>query len=467
MKTTERSHPVFLPYQQAWIADNSRIKLMEKSRQVGMSWATAYGLVRSQCLEGARSDAWVSSRDDAQARLFLEDCRTFAKALDPLSHCQMSVISKDAKPTAYTLTFGSERRIHSLSSNPDAQAGKRGTRVLDEFALHEDPRQLYAIASPGVTWGGQMMILSTHRGADNFFAQLIQEARYGGNPKGISLHRVTLQDALDQGFLTYLKRKLPQEDPIQGMDDGAYFDFVRSTCADPEIFLQEYMCEPLDDRSSFLPYDLILGCEYAAEEPWELTFADRRNAHAQYVLGVDIGRDHDATVFWLLEVLPLGMLATRHVTRLKDTPFSEQAAVLASYMELPGLRRVCMDQTGIGRQLTEEAIRLYGTYRVEGVTFTAGVKEDLAYRLRSSFEAKTLRSPSSPELRADLRSVRRELTSSGNLRFSAERTAYGHADDFWALALALHAGTSTKVQPMAYERIQRASARRPSFGVCV
>jgi phage FluMu gp28-like protein len=75
-------------------------------------------------------------------------------------------------------------RLHSMSSNPDAQAGKRGDRTLDEFALHPDPRKLYTIAYPGVTWGGAMEIFSTHRGSANFFNELIQEIKHKGNPKG-------------------------------------------------------------------------------------------------------------------------------------------------------------------------------------------------------------------------------------------------------------------------------------------
>jgi len=38
---------------------------------------------------------------------------------------------------------------------------------------------------------------------------LVNEVRYGGNPKKISLHRVTLLDALDQGFLYKLQLALP------------------------------------------------------------------------------------------------------------------------------------------------------------------------------------------------------------------------------------------------------------------
>ena len=48
-----QSDSLFLGYQRRWIADANRLKLMEKSRQIGLSWCTAYALVRRK----ARADA--------------------------------------------------------------------------------------------------------------------------------------------------------------------------------------------------------------------------------------------------------------------------------------------------------------------------------------------------------------------------------------------------------------------------
>jgi hypothetical protein len=45
-------------------------------------------------------------------------------------------------------------------------------------------------------------------------------------------------------------------------------------------------------------------------------------------------------------------------------------------------------------------------------------------------------------IRADLRSVTKQTTEAGNIRFTAERTPDGHADRFWALALAVHAASA-------------------------
>lgn len=427
---------LLLGYQSKWVKDDSRLKVMEKARQIGMSWSSSYRVVTKKSLADAQLDAWISSRDDLQARLFLEDCKKFAAILQAGAKDLGEAVVDDKGHTAYVLQFANGLRAHSMSSNPDAQAGKRGDRLLDEFALHPDPRKLWAIAYPGITWGGSMEVISTHRGSDNFFNELVQEVKHKGNPKGISLHTVTLKDALDAGFLFKLQQKLPAEDPRMQMDEAEYFDFIRAGCADDESFQQEFMCQPADDKAAFLSYDLIASCEYKPTEAWKLDLAD---AKGQLFVGVDVGRDHDLTVIWVVERLG-DVCFTRLVLELQNQTFEAQEHELYRVLQLPQVRRCCIDCTGIGRQFTERAQKRWGEYKVEAVNFTGPVKEELAYPLRAAFEDKTVRVPNSPKIRADLRAIKKETTAAGNIRFTADRGKNGHADRFWALALALHAG---------------------------
>jgi len=424
---------IFLPYQSAWIKDDARLKLMEKGRQIGLSWCTAYKCDERTAAQGARNDQWVSSRDDLQARLFIEDCKTWAGIMN-LAAKDLGEVALDPKDkiTAYVLQFASGRRIHSMSSNPDAQAGKRGGRILDEFALHPDPRKLWSIAYPGITWGGNLEVISTHRGSNNFFNQLVREVRESGNPKKISLHRVTLQDALEQGFLYKLQHMLPADDERQGMDESAYFDFIRKGCADDESFQQEYMCNPADDDAAFLEYDLIAGCEYPAGQDWQRI----ESATPRLYAGIDIGRKKDLTVLWVAEQLG-SVLYTRHVEAMRNMRKSEQEAILWPWIER--CDRVCIDATGLGIGWVDDAQDKFGAHRVEGVTFTQRVKEELAYPVRGAMEDRALRIPYDPKIRADLRQLTKIVSSAGNVRFTAERTDDGHADHFWALALAHHA----------------------------
>ena len=437
---------IFLPYQGAWIKDHSRLKLMEKGRQIGLSWSTAWACDERTAMRDNKNDQWISSRDDLQARLFIEDCKMWAKILQVAAEdLGEIVIDQDKKLSAYVLEFANGKRIHSMSSNPDAQAGKRGGRVLDEFALHPDPRKLWSIAYPGITWGGSMEIISTHRGSKNFFNDLIREAREQGNPKKISLHRVTLQDALDQGFLWKLQQALPVDAEQQEMDEASYFDWIKAGCADEESFLQEYMCEPADDDVAFLEYDLIAAAEYGRGIDWKKQEGGRLYA------GIDIGRKHDLTVLWLLEKLG-DTFYTRAVIELQNMRKSEQEKII--YPIMAKCDRICLDYTGLGIGWGDDAEDTFGTYRVECVTFTPKVKEALAYPVRSTMEDRRLRIPYNKYIRADLRNVTKQTTAAGNIRFTAERTPDGHADRFWALALAIHAAAVPAAE-YAYHSVGR------------
>jgi phage FluMu gp28-like protein len=418
---------------------------MEKSRQIGMSWSTAYGIVRRKSVRDAKLDAWISSRDDLQARLFKEDCNNFAQILNlAATDLGQPLIDEGKKISAYVLQFSNGCRIHSMSSNPDAQAGKRGDRILDEFALHPDPRKLYSIAYPGITWGGSMEIISTHRGSKNYFNDILEEVRHKGNPKGFSLHRVTLEDALNDGFLDKLKAKLPQDDPRQQMDAAAYFDFIKSGCSDEESFQQEYMCVPADDATAFLDYQMITACEYHPTDKWE-------GLSGKLYVGVDVGRVNDLTVIWVLEKL-LDTFYTRKRIELRNVRFAEQEAILYPILALPNMVRCCIDNTGIGRQFAERAQEKFGTYKVEPINFTMASKEEMAYPVRTAFEEGRIRIPEDKNIRADLRSIKKIQSTGDHVRFAADRGANGHADRFWAIALAMLAGKSAPVE-YGYERV--------------
>jgi phage FluMu gp28-like protein len=440
---------IFLPYQGKWIKDQSRLKLMEKGRQIGLSWSTAYATAERTAAEGARHDQWVSSRDDLQARLFIEDCKMWAGIMNMAAQdLGELVLDPKERISAYVLQFASGKRIHSMSSNPDAQAGKRGSRCLDEFALHPDPRKLWSIAYPGITWGGNMEVISTHRGSHNFFNQLIREIKENGNPKGISLHRVTLKDALDQGFLFKLQQMLPADDERQAMDEADYFDFTRSGCADEESFLQEYMCSPADDDAAFLEYDLIASAEYPQSADWQKIEGRRLFA------GIDIGRKKDLTVLWVVELLG-DVLYTRHIERLQNMRKSDQEKVIWPWLER--CERCCIDATGLGIGWADDAQDKFGENRVEAVTFSSRVKEALAYPIRSRMQDRLIRIPYDPQVRADLRLVTKQTTPAGNIRFTAERTPDGHADHFWALGLAIEAAS----QPVKEYGYTKATPEEP------
>jgi hypothetical protein len=140
----------------------------------------------------------------------------------------------------------------------------------------------------------------------------------------------------------------------------------------------------------------------------------------------------------------------RLVRTFSNTPFSEQLAFARELLcmrravgavgepPLQGeflIRRACIDSTGMGAPLAESLEQEFGP-RVEPVTFTAAVKEDMAYRVRRRMEQRLDLIPDAPQIARAFGAVKKLVTMAGNTRFDAERTDLGHADEFWAKALA-------------------------------
>lgn len=469
-----------LPYQTRWIEDRSLKRLMEKSRRVGISYATAYDEVRQHSTKGCRIDTWFSSRDDMTAREFILYCQKFAGILGAAAKAVFDaqiLFGEDGKQsaTASVLRFATDTRINSISSNPDVFAGKGGNVGLDEFALRNDPRNVYDIAKATIAWGGRMSIISTHRGAKNFFNKLIKDEQHEDKRKhrGISIHRVTLTKALEEGFLWKLQTKLAEDDPRMEMDEAEYYDAEINSYSNRERAMQELECEPEDEESVYLPYDLLQGSFYQAEEALQVHTEETRDfrgkgGRIRYLLprgvnpsglrdylaalklkggdiyhGKDVARRKDLSVDVFGERRD-GMLFTRAVVEFDRVAFSRQEGIL--YPCMPLVTRSCVDETGIGMQFAERAGEKFGAWRVEGINFNAGNKAMLAGPLKTAFEDRILRIPEDDLFLTDLRMIKKE-TVGDHERFVASDDEDGdsHADRFWALALMVHAGKSGRV----------------------
>ena len=111
-----------------------------------------------------------------------------------------------------------------------------------------------------------------------------------------------------------------------------YFNFIRSGCADEESFHQEFCCVAADDNTAFLPYDLIASCEDKEREPCQTDLLDSKNP---LFVGVDVGREHDLTVIWLIEQVG-GINFTRRVIEMSKQTFDAQEHALYELLSLPG-----------------------------------------------------------------------------------------------------------------------------------
>jgi phage FluMu gp28-like protein len=435
----------FLPTQIAWLEDSSPLRIWEKSRQVGATKTDAFDSVLKASPADAKFDVWVTSRDEIQARLYLDDCKEWSTLLN-LAATDLGVLLLDPKInfSAYVLQFANGRRIYCLSSNPNALAGKRGHVKIDEFALHPDQRLLYRIAKPVTQWGGTLSIISTHRGHNTLFNQIIQDIRHNGNTMGWSRYSYPIQKAVEEGIVERINEKSGRKET-----EPQFLARIRAECIDEEQWLQEYCCIPADESSAFLSHDLITACEdphlkllTIEELKQSVSSSGSPVTHhvsritSSFFLGVDIARKKDLCVFDIGERIG-DVLWDRCRIELQNQPFAEIERVLNQILDLPQLKRACIDATGLGMQLAEEAQNRFG-WKVEPVTFTAQVKEELAFGLRRELEDHKLRLVRDDKLRSDLRGLRKEVTSSGNIRFAGESDD-SHCDRTWAKALRQHA----------------------------
>lgn len=311
-------------------------------------------------------------------------------------------------------------RIIALPANPLTARGFTADVFLDEFAMHRDDRAIWAALLPTLMRDdGELDIASTPRGSGNMFHRL------GENPC-FSTHTLTLPDAIAQGL-------------------NANESEVRSAMDDERLYRQEFLCQFDDDEDSLLSHDRILACVDAALCK-SIDNARLADANARLYLGIDVGRLRDLTVVWLWQREGESFL-TRGLLELPRTSFDEQFRVIAALLAHRSIRRAAIDATGIGMQLAESLVQRFGDHRVEAITFTAPVQDELASRLRSLATRDRLRIPSDADIHNDWHSVKRIVTASGHVRYRADRTALGHSDRFWAAALGLQAAADAADAP--------------------
>jgi len=419
----------FLPYQRRWIEDQSRFKIGMFSRQTGKTFTTG-GECADDCFRGWMEDRrtrWVIlSRGERQAaEMMTEVIKPFTKAFYEVYNTLLKggepVFSEgefrapqekgpDAVYKALEVGFPNGSRITALPANPDTARGFSANVILDEFAFHAKSRDIWAALFPVISKGQQKLrVISTPNGKGNKFYELMT-----AEDSVWSRHVVDIYEAVRQG----LDRDI---------------DMLRRGMADEDAWAQEYELKWLDEASSWLDYDLISS----VEDP----LAGKPEAYCggPCFVGVDIAARNDLFVIWVLELVG-DVLWSREIIARRRISFAEQDDLLAGVMKRYRVVRAGMDQTGMGEKPVEDAKRRHGEDRVEGVIFSAAIKLDMATTMKERFQDRRVRIPAGdPVLRADLHSIKSQVGLTGIRRLVADGDTDGHADRFWAGALAISA----------------------------
>lgn len=444
--TAEAPPAALMGYQQAYVADQAQLKIVEKSRRTGFTWAEAADDVLIAAAENGSNVFYISATQD-MAREYIEACAMWARVYDYAAGEIGEGLYDDGEAEdgsrrfikTYEIVFPkSGKRIVALSSRPTNLRGKQGVVVIDEAAFAQDLAGLIKAAMAMLLWGDRVRIISTHDGVENPFNVLIEEVRAGkrGGPAEASVHRVTFRQAVADGLYrrVCLRRGIAWTEEgeakwvaaayrFYGDDAAEELDAIPSQSAGSYLSLQlihQRMTSATppegpvivrgkwNDEFAYLPEDVrrhaIDGWIRENLEP-HVKRLDPKRLHA---FGEDFARNRDQAVTTVLEQDEGLIQRPRIVLELANCPFSCQQQILFWLIDrLPRFRGGAMDATGNGAALAEACAQRYGTQMIEQVKLHDAFYLAHMPKLKAGLQDATLTDiPRDEALSDDLRAIK-------------------------------------------------------------
>lgn len=475
---------VLLPYQQRLLATTAthQFVVCEKSRRIGMTWGIGSDAVLTagaQKSAGGMDVLYIGFNLD-MATEFIDVCAMWAKAFMPAAGAVEEFIFKDQTEdgadkniNAFRIRFASGFDIVALTSKPRSLRGRQGFVIFDEAAFHDELDEMLKAAMALLMWGGKVLVISTHDGADNPFNRLISDIR-SGKRKG-EIVRVTFDDAINDGL--YERIALTTGAPATAEAKAAWIaDIMAFYGEDCE---EELHCIPKKGSGAYISAAAVEACMTDAHHVarlscpagFELRPAEERRAFTQDFLdtevaphlarldperltamGEDFGRSSDLTILAfgqecrdLSVVVPL-------MIELKNMPIEQQFQVIsfciATVARFLGAK---FDATGNGLGLAERCQERFGFDRIEAVKLSQSYYLEHGPRVKKHFEDQTISLANDVDVRDDMRVVK---LVRGIPTIPDERKKGRHGDAFVALMLLL-AALKTEYQVHTYESVPR------------
>lgn len=420
---------VLMPYQRRWIADTAQIKIAEKSRRTGLTWAEAAdaALNGSMSVNAGGCDTFYVGTTKDMAREFIDACAMWAKAYDwAASEIGEEVLEDDDKDIlVYVINFASGFKIKALSSNPSNLRGMQGNVVIDEGGHQRDLAALLKAALALTMWGSKVRIISTHNGVENLFNVLITECRAG--KRRYSVHRIDIDLAIAEGLYQRICQVTRQVWSPESEDE--WLANLLSDTATEEDAREEYYCEPKNGGGTYLarsireraargsgPVLRFTGTTEFNAMPEGMRALDMQEWLEQVVLpelnklpqllrhclGEDFARSGHLTVFAPMSVNDDTTRTVPFLVELANVPYKQQEQALFFICDrLPHRDGIKLDGRGNGNYLAEQAAEKYGA-EVEVVMPSVGHYRENMPRFKAAFEDDELVLPKHEDVISDL-----------------------------------------------------------------
>ncbi len=161
-----------LDWQQTYVDDDSRFKLVVAAAQSGKSMGTTLEIVMEVI---AKAGLWIMlSASERQSVELMEKVKMHTRAMGAAIDVEDGFFGT-TEIAQHTARFPNGGRIIALPANPDTARGYSGNAFLDEFALHRDPLAIWAAMMTRATHGYKVRVASTLKGKNNKFYELCKD----------------------------------------------------------------------------------------------------------------------------------------------------------------------------------------------------------------------------------------------------------------------------------------------------
>ncbi|WKS99781.1 terminase family protein [Gallibacterium salpingitidis] len=420
---------LLLGYQKRWIADDSQLKIAEKSRRTGLTWAEAADdvLIASKTKADGGSDIFYIGSNKEMAREFIDACAMWSSKFNRAAgEIQEELFEDEDKDIlTYVIYFASGYKIKALSSNPKNLRGMQGIVVIDEAAFHEKLAEVLKAALALTMWGAKVRLISTHNGVDNLFNQLIQDSRAGR--KSYSIHTITLDDACKEGLYQRICQVSKQ---VWSPEKEAQWKagLLRETATEEDA-LEEYYCVPKKSSGGYISrplvdratdntkVKLVFECDsrfitWTEEERETITLEwllqvvlphlEQLNTDYRHSFGVDFARTGDLSVFAVCACLPNTARHIELTLEIRNCPYNQQRQIMLFILkQLPRFIGAAFDATGNGGYLAEAALIRYGASMIEAVQLNDKWYREWMPKYKALYEADLIRIPQDEEIILD------------------------------------------------------------------
>ena len=461
MKVDQR--PIDLDFwQQDFIRDVSKFSITRKSRRTGYSFVSALkGEVKALDKARFKYTKQFVSYNEEDAKEKINYAKEFYHSI-PAKYKKKLAAETKTSMEFYDKGGNTVSRLISIACRPPR--GRGGDIDFDEMAIYPANKQriIYTAGLPVIARGGCMSAGSSPLGMMGMFYDIWSEiksypdfARFDVPWWASTALCTNVPEAVK------LAPNMDTEDRVNIFGTDTLKTIFNAMFL--EDFQQEFECAFLDFALSYIPLQLIYdntpgmreGDRLSELQEDESEAVDEHGIeikvfktvddlltgydpeiHGNLFFGYDVARFRDAAVIFLLGKLPNGKKRAVAEIEMVNTKFKTQRENMQRILKLLPVIKGAMDRTGIGLQMCEELQEEFGETRVEGMDFTSANKELLAVDFKKSLENTEMLLHNDKKYQRQVHSIKKLSGYGGISRYDSNRDEDGHADSFWASALA-------------------------------